>query len=525
MSVHRLGDVRMAGSKRGLGSGVCRPAGLEVAPLLSRPVSAVRASLGGRLWVWSSRAVPRLAPLTNRQRWWLIAIVAVGAVLRVVWALWAATPPIAFRDPSAYQMLGDSLANGDGYSYFTGPGGEVPAGRYPTAYYPPGYPLFLGALFWLVDLLPFDVDHLSAATMANAALSTLTLPLVFALGRRLNGVTAGLVAAGALAVLPNTIFHTGVVLTESLFLLLLVLMLLLAVPTRALTQAPGTLRLVTVGVLFALTALVRPVSLVLLPAFLFLWWPSSWRVALRRTAIVLAAAVVVILPWTVRNAITMDSPVLISANLGDNLCIGYNDDATGGFTAPPAYCDDHKDVPRPQFEIQRQDENLGDSIDWILDHPSRLPGLVFWRGYYTLSDDHDGLAAVQDYGDVPWMAPRTERLLAFAADAVYFALLGFALVGVAAVLRGRGDTDRRQRFLVVTMVLSIVPPLLTFGDPRFKAPLYPLLALFGAVALVAAWQARPAPQPDPEREPEGDDGAAPPEPEAVDDPALLSATP
>ncbi|HMG45783.1 MAG TPA: glycosyltransferase family 39 protein [Acidimicrobiales bacterium] len=437
--------------------------------------------------------------MTPRQRWWLVGIVVVGAVLRVAWGLWAATPPVSFRDPAAYQMLGDNLARGDGYSYLTGPGGEVPAGMYPTAYYPPGYPLFLGALFWLADLLPFDVDHLSVAVGANVVLSTLTLPLVFALGRRLNGVTAGLVAAGALAILPNTIFHTGVALTESLFLVLLVLMLLLAVPTRAVARAPGWRRLVVLGVLFALSALVRPVSLVLLPAFLFLWWPSSLRVAVKRTAVVVGAAALVILPWTVRNVVTMDSPVLISANLGDNLCIGYNDDATGGFTGLPASCDEHRDVPRPRFEIVRQSDNIDHSVEWLLDHPRELPVQVFWRAFFTFSDDHDGVAAVQDYGDVPWMAPRTERVLAFAADGMYFALLGFAAVGAVAALRARAGTgrDRRQTFLILTMFLSVVPPLLTFGDPRFKAPLYPLLAIYAGLTLVAAYHARPSPAPDP----------------------------
>ena len=481
-------------------------------------MSAVRARLGG----WRGRAVPSLPALTPRQRWWLVGIVAVGALLRIAWAVWAATPPVSFRDPAAYQMLGDSLARGDGYSYAIPDGGLVPGGIYATAYYPPGYPLFLGGLFWLADLLPFDVDHLSVAVGANVVLSTLTLPLVFALGRRLNGVTAGLVAAGALAVLPNTIFHTGVALTESLFLVLLVLMLLLAVPTGAVVRAPGTLRLVTLGVLFALSALVRPVSLVLLPAFLFLWWPSSLRVALRRTAVVLGAALLVILPWTVRNVVTMDSPVLISANLGDNLCIGYNDDATGGFTALPASCDEHQDVPRPRFEIVRQSDNIDHSVEWLLDHPAELPGLVFWRAYYTFGDDHDGLAAVQDYGDVPWMAPRTERVLALAADAAYFALLGFALVGVVAALRRRPGTsprDRRQTFLILTMFLSIVPPLLTFGDPRFKAPLSPLLAISAALPLVAAYQARPTPEPEPT--PDATTTTSSPDSVELSDPAAL----
>jgi hypothetical protein len=276
-------------------------------------------------------------------------------------------------------------------------------------------------------------------------------------------------------------------------------MLLLAVATPALTRAPGTKRLVVIGALFALSALVRPVSLVLLPAFLFLWWPDTAKVALRRSGIVLSSALVVILPWTIRNMVTMDSPVLISANLGDNLCIGYNDDATGGFVQLPAECDAHNGVQRPRFEIVRQSDNIGHSLDYIREHPASLPSLVFWRAFHTFSDDHDGLAAVQDYGDVPWMAARTEDLLGFAADGVYFALFGFAVVGVVAALRRR--SDRRQGFLVLTMLLSIVPPLLTFGDPRFKAPLYPLVAIYAALALVAAWHARPTPDPTPKRTP------------------------
>lgn len=482
-------------------------------------MSAVRAQLGG----WKDRAVPPLPSLTRQQRLWLLGIVAVGAVLRIAWAIYAATPPVSFRDPAAYMLIGDMLSSGDGYSYLIPDGSGVPAGVYPTAYYPPGYPLFLGGLFWLADLLPFDVSHLGVALGANVVVSVVTIPLVFALGRRLNGVAAGLVAAGAMALLPNAIFHTGVVLTESLFLLLMVTMLLLAVATPALTRAPGTKRLVVIGVLFALSALVRPVSLVLLPAFLFLWWPGTVKVAVRRTAIVLGSAVLVILPWTIRNVITMDSPVLISANLGDNLCIGYNDDATGGFVLLPDECNQHNGVQRPRFEIVRQSDNIGHSLDYVRDNPTSLPSLVFWRAYYTFSDDHDGLAAVQDYGDVPWMASRTEDLLGFAADGVYFALFGFALVGVAAALRARSDVDgararvpdRRQSFLVLTMVLSVVPPLLTFGDPRFKAPLYPLLAVFAALALVSAWRARPAPEPSPAA---SDDTAVPvpQEPEGAD---------
>lgn len=440
---------------------------------------------------------------------------AVAALLRIAWAIYATTQPANFRDPAAYQMLGDSIANGDGYSYLL-PGGEgIPAGLYPTAYYPPGYPLLLGALYWLFDLLPFDVSHLGIASGANVVLSTLTVPLVFALGRRINGVTAGLVAAAVFALMPNVIYNTGVALTESLFLPLVVLLVLLVIATPEIMREPGRLRLFAVGMLFAATAMVRPVSLLLLPAFLFLWWPQSAKTALKRTALVVAGAAVVILPWTVRNAITMDSPVLISANLGDNLCIGYNDDATGAFVGLPEVCDGHRDIPRPRYEILRQSDNLDTSLDFIKDHPTRLPSLVFWRGFYTLKEDKDGLEAVQDYYDVHWMPARTEDVLGTLADSYYFAVVAFAVIGMVAVgLRRRGDRDRRQSFILLAMFLSILSPLLTFGDPRFKAPLYPFLALYAGLALVAAWQARPVPESAP--------GEAAPEPR-VDDPVRFEA--
>ena len=61
----------------------------------------------------------------------LVAIVAVGAVLRIAWAVtrWRTK---GLHDPGLYMVLADQVANGHGYSY-PGVDGGV------TAYYPPGY--------------------------------------------------------------------------------------------------------------------------------------------------------------------------------------------------------------------------------------------------------------------------------------------------------------------------------------------------------------------------------------------------
>jgi hypothetical protein len=53
------------------------------------------------------------------------------------------------------------------------------------------------------------------------------------------------------------------------------------------------------------------------------------------------------------------------------------------------------------------------------------------------------------------------------------------------VLLRRPDPARRGLFLVVAGAAQLVSPLATFGDPRFKMPIYPTLAVCAAVALVA----------------------------------------
>jgi hypothetical protein len=50
---------------------------------------------------------------------------------------------------------------------------------------------------------------------------------------------------------------------------------------------------------------------------------------------------------------------------------------------------------------------------------------------------------------------------------------------------------------VVVGLVQLVPPLATFGDPRFKMPLYPTLAICAAVAATAAWARLRTRNPDP----------------------------
>ena len=272
-----------------------------------------------------------------------MAILAVGAVLRVAWGM-QAEGPVALRDPLLYLVLSEHVASGDGYTY--GPGPDQGA----TAYYPPGYPVLLGAVIWLVRLLPGDVTALGAAVGLNVVLSVATIGLVFVLARRLAGADAGLVAAAIWALWPNLVFHSAIVLTETLFLFLFVLLLVVTLGDPAAARAPGRARLVGIGVLFGLCVLVRPVSLVAAPAFLVLWWGPAVRQVAWRFALAALAALAVLVPWAVRSTLVMDAPVALSLNLGDNLCLGHNPGASGGFGDLAAHCYTAEGLRRPEAE-------------------------------------------------------------------------------------------------------------------------------------------------------------------------------
>ena len=254
------------------------------------------------------------------ERLWLVAILAVAALVRLAWAVYAARPPVGLHDPGLYRFVADRLAAGEGYGFAEGP----------TAYYPIGYPALLGGAF-LVTPRSWETGVVVAVNVACQVGAT---ALVYLITRRVLGGRGGpaLVAAGLVALWPNLVFNSAVALTESLFVVLLLgsVAVLVAGPWDG--PGPGPGRLVVAGVLSGLAALVRPVSLPILGALLVAWLVAGvgWRRALARTAVVTVAAVAVLVPWVVRNARVVDAAVL-STNTGDNLCMSRRVGGTGAF--------------------------------------------------------------------------------------------------------------------------------------------------------------------------------------------------
>ena len=120
-------------------------------------------------------------------------ILFVAFALRVGWVAYAGVPPRFASDPAAYLLHGETFARGHGY---TNPLVEIenvvrrqkhqpllPSA--PASFYPPGYPLFVGAVVWTVWHTPIpDTDLVRSVAYVQALLGTITVLLAFEIARR-----------------------------------------------------------------------------------------------------------------------------------------------------------------------------------------------------------------------------------------------------------------------------------------------------------------------------------------------------
>jgi 4-amino-4-deoxy-L-arabinose transferase-like glycosyltransferase len=418
----------------------------------------------------------------REERRWLALIVGVGIALRVIWCLYAVRPPVGLHDPSFYIVYGNSIATGHGY---TTPDGD------PTAYYPIGYPGSLAVVFWIVRHTPLPNNFPAAVAAFNVILGVVMMLLVYGIGRRLFGGRVGLTAAALIAVFPNLIFHSALALSETLFatLILAALAVLLWKPWKG-GKVPQA-RMVPFGILLGLSALVRPQSLVLLPLVAIAVGLTGvrWRTAIGSVLPALIAAVLVISPWTVRNAVVMHAFVPISTNGGDDLCIGHNPDAQGAFNLSP-YCfkNNGRRESGAAAEVARDKRGRSKAIKYALNHPGRELVLLPRKAYYMLYRDHDGLEAAESYGSDIFINRSTVLpTLRLAANLFFFALMIAGVVG-AAQLATREKP--RQLMLLLALLGMLTVPLVFFGDTRFKVPAMPLLVLVAAVPLTELLRAQ-----------------------------------
>ena len=322
---------------------------------------------------------------------------------------------------------------------------------------------------------------------------------MFVIARRLFDTRVGLVAAAITAVFPNLVFYVATFQLETAFIFLALAAVAVVVTHDWSTGPPGRARLLAFGTVLGLSALVRPFSLPFLAGLVVAALAAGygWRRALAAVGWPLLALVVVLTPWTVRNIVVMDAPIVFSTNMGDALCQDRSLDAPGRFSWAPHCLEGYEDVPPEDLEVRRNSENPRRAIEFVLEHPDKELRQIFERAWYMMEHDHDGLIAVESGDADRFLGHGLRTILGRTADWFFYAVLVLAAVGLPAFFRGH----RPARLFVAIAMLSLIAVALgLWGTPRFHVPVLPFMAI-AAAGLLTRVRARRTPRPVPTGEP------------------------
>jgi hypothetical protein len=395
-----------------------------------------------------------------------LALLAAALLLRV--GLVIATPHYRLgSDAADYDRHARSLAAGHGY-----PASTVAPGGGPTALRPPGYPVFAGAVYLVTGPRP------NAVRLVQALLGALTAALTGLLAARVWGTRAGLFALGVAAVFPPLLAIGTAVTPEALFLpleLAAVLALLVHRDGRRLRWA------LAAGALAGLAILTRQNgAVILIPLAL-----GAWGLPPRRSArgaapavALLAAAALVVAPWTVRNALVLHAFVPVSTQSGYTLAGTYSDETRNARVFPGAWrapvrlgAQIARDgAPRTEVEFGAE---LGQAArDYARAHPGYVAAVT--AGNLARMNHLDGFA----YGRAAAAAIGIPRALADLAIVTFWIAAALALVALV-----RPGIPRAAWPLWAVPVLVVLASAPIIGEPRFRAPLDPLVAALAAVTL------------------------------------------
>jgi hypothetical protein len=344
-----------------------------------------------------------------------------------------------------------------------------------TAFWPVGWPGFLGALFAITG--PSELVGQIANLVFSAVVFAMTAALATALFRdRLIGRAAVLL----LTLYPNQIGWIPMLSTEIFYEMLLLLCIWLLAQERV---APALLS----GLLFGLAMLTKTQSL-LIPGFLylgvFLAAPSlpTLRRLVGQACVVYVAMILVVAPWTYRNYMVFGAFIPVSTNGGFTLLTGNNPEANGDYVENTSLAQGLSHDPADQVAMDRLASQR--AVAWIKANPVAFIELLPRKLFRLWAPDGESewyyQRGYENY-DRDVVAFRTVRVF---NQAYYVGLLLLALPSLWLLRRrsqeispwATGGLSMIVYFSLLSMIFS--------GQSRFHACLMPFIAMYSAWTLV-----------------------------------------
>ncbi len=403
-------------------------------------------------------------------RWyvWLGLIALGGTVIPVTWIL-RSKHPYGFNDAWYFYFQARYIDTGVGW--FVSP--FIYIDRHvvvPGASHPPLWTMML-AFAYAIGLKTYLAQLLGACAVGAAAVFMTGL-----VAREVGGNRAGLIAAVVAALYPNYWINFGLGLGETVLLLIIGGVLLVAIKFWRRPSMGGAAAL---GLLCALAALTRAEQILLLvlvfvPLVLVVR-ETTPRPRLVLIGVGLATALVALAPWVGFNLARFDKPTYLSTDSGSTVAsancgptysgrwLGYED----------VFCLSHV-TPRTLDESVADADLRHVGLEYARAHVTRVPIVLVARAARELGlfKPLQQLRLEQEINGRPYDP-------AFIGLLMFYALSLLSIVGAIAL--------RRRRVTLVPflgiLVGVVVTAMLTFGETRYRVPLDVAVVVLGAVAL------------------------------------------
>jgi 4-amino-4-deoxy-L-arabinose transferase-like glycosyltransferase len=300
-----------------------------------------------------------------------------------------------------------------------------------------------------------------------------------------------MLALGIAALAPPLVILSTALVSEALFVPLMLAAVLAALEAR---RSSRPLRwAIVMGVLVGAAELTRTNALLLLPPLAIALWtaqPRRGRRALLRVSVMVAAFVVTLVPWTVRNLLTFHAFVPVSTEVGYTLAGTYNQ-ASRADHHWPAVWKEAEHGGSPEYtpivfyaSTQRWDERrLGDrfltaAIADIRHDPAYMLKVAMWN---TIRMFHLGELdfAVKNLRDTD--VPRIPALLE---------IFGFYALGLLALAGVGSGWARKAPVWMWLLTICMASTIFVTGFIRFRSPIDPFLVMLAALPIAALLERR-----------------------------------
>lgn len=406
----------------------------------------------------------------------LIAILTIGAILRIVLLWWFHAEPLYIADEQSYNEIAVSLVE---HGTFAVKSGEL------TSLRPPLYPAMVATVYRLCG-----TENYQAVRMVQAVISLVNTLLVYAIARRLYDQKVAIWSAAIACFYPALLVTACFLLTETLFafwVLLLVLATLTYLDTRSVRW------LVVAGVALGLASLTRSVLWLFPPVLLGHLWIVCRDMPLRQrlaTGLVpVACFVLVIAPWSIRNTRLQQTFTAVDVMGGRNLMMG-NYEHTPLYRAWDAISMEGDKswyavlaAATPEFTQMSQGQRDKAAMRYGLQYMAAHPVLTLKRSIIKFFNFWQLDRAIVAGASRGWWGIHSKASVLLLAAIVMGSFVVTVITAVFGAMVRPPQNLRFHVFLVLLIGFVCALHTVVFGHSRYLLPLMPLLFIYSAAAL------------------------------------------